>query len=228
LLVYTLVVLAVSLSANASTVTYTVNFGDSYEGTFDISKDLFIPTFDPSLGTLESVKLDYSVDADGWLGFENTTAIPPASVTLKTYSGTLSNPTDWTYGNLGLKFGSQTLASVSWTDAQNYVFTGLTAYDGTTDWAGTSGKQTVYLDKHDGGSTTYTTGLDMFIGASPLKLTYDLDGTAEIVLGFSGGNGSAKINTTGAGQVSIAYTYVPEPATMALLGLGGLLLRKKK
>lgn len=217
------VVFVICAAANANLVSYTVSYNDSYTGDFNFNKVLNLHQFDSSLGTLLNVKLDYALSADGWLGYENKTNAGNKSV--KTFINPTTDPENVTHGDILLNFGATTLSSVNWYLTDTYTFY-TSVFDGTLDYAGTSGWSTVYLAKTGGGSITYDSGLDSFIGNGNVQL--NLIGSAYMLLGTTGGNNVTKTITTGTGNVTITYEYVPEPATMSLLALGGLLLRRKK
>ena len=226
LLVYALVVLAVSLSANAAVMSYTVSFSDSYDGVFNINKVLSVPRFNPLMGTLQSVTIDYGISANGTVGFESTSTNPLVDGEFATYFYWQNPVTNSTKGNLKLDFDSTTVASVNWDVRETYILN-LAAFDGNIDYAGASGFMTTYLDKSDSGSLFYNSNLGSFVGDSMINVTFDLVGQAYSAIATPG-NGSSQVRTFGAGDVTITYQYIPEPATMCLLGLGGLLLRKKK
>jgi hypothetical protein len=220
LLVYALVVLAVSLSANAMEITYTVSFDDSYSGSFNINEILSVPQFDSSMGTLLNVKIDGGIRANGTIGFENTTANPYTG-SIATYFG---DPVQSTNGTLELKFNGAAIADVAW-DVQEIYSMNLTAFDGGYDFTGTSGFLRTYLFKIDNANLYYDNGLSAFIGGSTVN--FDLIGNAVSAISMPG-NGMSQVITIGQGDVTITYEYIPEPMTMALMGIGGLLLRKKK
>jgi len=222
-------VMAMAPLANAGIVTYTINFSDNYSGTFDISQVLSVPQFNASLGALQSVKVDFGVSADGWIGIENTN--PNNGITnRKAYTYTYYLPPtdpeyDTTHGNLKLSLGASDLASVDWNVANTYTLN-LSVFDGTVDYAGTSGFLTVYLAEADSGSVLYNSGLEPYIGSGTVN--FDLVGSAWFVGIFPSGNVNSEVSTLGAGNVTVTYEYVPEPATVCLLGLGVLSLIRRK
>jgi hypothetical protein len=220
-----LCVLALASLANANLTTYTVSFDDAYEGSFNINKTLSVPQFDSSLGTLLSVSIDYGISAYGTIGFENTNPTNPLDDTIYTYYYWENPVTHSTKGDLKLDFGSTTIASVNWDVMEGYDIS-LSAFDGGYDFAGTSGWKTTYLNKSDSGSLFYNSNLDSFIGDSSIDVTFALIGTAKSAMSMP--SGMSQVRTTGAGNVTITYEYVPEPATIAILGLGimGLIRRK--
>jgi hypothetical protein len=98
-------------------------------------------------------------------------------------------------------------------------------FDGTRDYAGTSGK--TYPDLTDTRPESAFLGPEaIFIGTG----TIDLLAAAE---GASTGSGSGQLallfSTDAEVTADVLYTYrVPEPASMSLLGLGSLLLIRRK
>jgi hypothetical protein len=102
--------------------------------------------------------------------------------------------------------------------------TGLSAYDGTIDWGGTSGYNFGSLHATDSGSKTFTLPADLSFFND--KASFNLSAANAAFSGASGaGNLITWITTTGAASVSIAYNWapvtpVPVPATTALLCLG--------
>jgi hypothetical protein len=210
--------------ANANIVTYTISFDDSYSGSFNINKVLSVPQFNPSQGTLLNVTIDSGVSANGTIGFENTTPNPLVDGELYTYFYWEDPVTHSTHGTLALKLNSATIADVAWDVREMYTLN-LSAFDGTIDFAGTSGFSTTYLNQSDSGNLYYDSDLSAFIGGS--NVTFNLVGSAYSAMVMPG-NGSGQTRTLGQGDVTITYEYTPEPATIALLGLGALSLLKRR
>jgi hypothetical protein len=211
-LLYALFVLAISLTAQANTITYS----DSITGLFDLvpNRDLVVPQFDSSLGTLNSVTMDISTAIQASLGFEN----------LKKFAG----------GNFDISASVHGYVVVSsmimsnFVDSQTYTIT-LQPYDGILDYAGTSGTTVATYSDVDNGIFTQTSDFARFIGTGSVPFNIMTDARADH-FGLPA-NSSATINTTAQASVSVTYDYtpvpVPEPATIAILSFAGLLLKRK-
>lgn len=214
-----LFVLVFAFSVQAASITYTDNVTGIFDEVSDEDATLYIPQFNSSLGTLDSVTIDLSTALQASLGFEN----------LKKFAGgdfSVATQGSYAYFTLllnGVGFGSMSF----YTDSQTYTVT-LAKYDGTTDYAGTSG--TIVASFSDTDTQTITISdpgyLAQFIGAG--NMIFDVLTYSATPLGLPS-NSAAIINTTGQAGASITYNYtIPEPATIAVLSLGGLLLKRKK
>ncbi len=222
--VVTMFLAAMATIANASTITYNVAYDDNYSGTFDINEVLSVPQFDSSMGILLNVTIDFEVNTNGTIGFENFPLDTPFNGNIYTYFYFQNPVVDSTRGTLDLSFNSSTIASVAW-DVQETYALNLTGYDGAIDFAGTSGFSTTYVDETDSGSLYYDSDLSAFIGSSTVDFELIGDAYSAMVMP---GNGVSSVSTSGLGDVEITYEYIPEPATLSLLVLGGVALLKRK
>jgi hypothetical protein len=211
-ILYALFLLAFSLTAGASTITYT----DSITGLFDLvpNRDLAVSQFNSSLGTLNSVTMDISTAIQADVGFEN----------LARFAG----------GNFQVGtsvHGYVVVASMvmsNFVDTQTYTIS-LQPFDGILDYSGTSGQILKHYSDADHGTFTQTSDFDRFIGSGSVPFPIIMDAFADHFTIPS--NSSAIINTTAQASVSVTYDYtapIPEPVSIALLCLGGLMLRKRR
>jgi hypothetical protein len=107
-----------------------------------------------------------------------------------------------------------------------------TAFDGTVDFDGTSGKAYTGLSGSamETDSTTAAADLALF-SASFIGETVSLPVTA---VGSSSGSGAGNLlllfNTFAGADVKILYTYeiIPAPGALALMGLGGLVATRRR
>lgn len=220
---YVLAVLVLAaIPAQASQITYT----DSITGLFNLApdRDLIVPQFNSTLGTLTSVSISASTALQASLGYENTKT---TGGTFNIYTYWTFDPTEYTHANVELSFNSSPILTSGYADAKKYT-KALSAYDGITDYAGTSGAILANFSDADTTSMLYNSSLAPFIGSG--NLTFGLLSNAYTAL-QTPSNGSTQIATTGQASVSVVYDYtpipIPEPSTIAILSLGGLLLIKK-
>ncbi len=167
--------------------------------------------FDPALGALTSVTLSLKARFSGTVGIENLSAssdvaggIIGGSVTVSTTDGSLS-------------------VQVS-PSAQGPVHD-LTAFDGTRDYAGTSGA-TDSVSGADASASAVapppTSALQLFTGSQQLFLTMAAS-TFPIVSGLETESVTETANAKATVELTYAYTpatSVPEPKTVVLTAIG--------
>ncbi|OQA01193.1 MAG: hypothetical protein BWY69_01456 [Planctomycetes bacterium ADurb.Bin401] len=209
---FIITILAITVAAQANLITYS----DSIIGLFDLmpDRDLVISQFNPALGTLNSVTITFHTALQGSLGFEN----------LKRFGGNFTVVTNNIMAYVVIGGG---ICSSGYTDNQTYNVT-LGAYDGSTDYAGTSGIEVAALSDDDTVPFFLNApdSMAQFIGTG--NMTFTTQTFSMMPLGLPT-NSEAAVNTTGQASVTIEYDYtpVPEPMTIAILSFAGLLLRKK-
>jgi hypothetical protein len=225
LAVFTFVVLAIGLSANANQITYT----DSVVGLFNLvaDRDLIIPQFDSSLGTLNSVSITASAALQASLEFENKNTTSGGTFYVSTYFS-FDPENEYTRVRIDLSFDNSVILTTGYSDAQKYTLNNVSAYDGITDYAGASGRTVATFGDADNLSLFYDSGLAQFIGVG--NLTFGVDSDAYTTLAVTGGNNSTRMATTGQTGVTVVYDFtpIPEPATIAVVSLGGLFATRKR
>ena len=199
-----------SLTANALTVTYNGSVSPSAVGSA-VTTDL--PMFDAGLGTLTGVQITLNFDVTPFGQVANFTAP----------SGLIFSADKWvTFDFTPANIWTVTHGTDSWSLAAPTVTTG-TIYG--------SGQSVAFLSVLTlVGSTSAPvslteSGLDLagYVGAGSLVFGTSGGGNVVVTGPFYGGGGGNLVGTA-----SVTYDYIPEPATICMLGLGGLTLIRRK
>jgi hypothetical protein len=211
-------IVATAGSANAASLSYTGS--TNFKTTNIVNEAISVQKFDSSLGTLTGVKLKFTSDIKGSIGFENLGS-SPADITV-----TLGS-------NVNLKLGNSSLFSMSPATSQTYQ--NVAAFDGAIDFKPPSGLDVQGLNATKSDQTTITDSqmLQSFIGTGNLNFLFSAIATSNV---SGSGNIVSMISTLAKGTVAVTYDYdpvksVPEPS--AAIGIGlvagiGLLSQRKK
>jgi hypothetical protein len=196
-------VMADTISDSAPIVSTTVGTGQT----------VYLDQFDTSLGVLTGVTLTLDANAfAGSIDWDNEANVP-SDVTLGIGTElTAVGPDAITLVAVPVQTASGSV------DADN---------DGAADFIGTDAFAVT-------GGTGSDSDAESPVDFTPYKGTgtfaVDVTSVVETFLSTTGGFGPIQ-NSPGSydGTVTVEYTYIPEPATMCLLGLGALgLIRRKK
>jgi hypothetical protein len=202
-------------SAQAATITFSA---DQALTRTNWTSNLLLGKFDTHLGTLTSIDFSVTGLTQGTSKVENKDAIARNFTTTLSSTFTLSN-------------GSTTLVTaVNPVFSQNFSFT---AYDGRTDFAGTSGASTGLISHSQSNSFHSTSAADFAAfsanGGGNISLALAAVGASRVI---GSGNFVSSITTQSGGNVSVTYNYlpVPEPETYAMMlaGLGLLGLTRRR
>lgn len=194
----------------------------SYDATFTMARtnwsaNLVIPKFDPALGNLVRVSWTLNGDVTGSASFESLDASDATITTSLAATITMFRPDNSVLDVV--------IPVVNNSDA-------ATAFDGTIDFAGTSGKAYENLSGTDTASDNTTDSGDLALfTAMSLGETISLPVTA---VGSSSGSGAGNLlllfNTFAGADIKVMYEYelIPAPGALALLGLGGLVAGRRR
>jgi hypothetical protein len=178
-----------TIPTTPQTLTQEVDFS----GTTDFTQNGSINQFDPSLGQLTSVQITYQAAIHTDMKAENLDA---AAQTVTTSVN----------GDLKLQVGTVGALDVGVNVNQTKQ---LSAYDGVSDFAGTSGMDSGEKDSGDTKTLTLTAGqndLSAFIGTGTVSLSNIATATSTA---SGSGNLLSTIQTTATGKATIVYTYTP-------------------
>jgi hypothetical protein len=195
-------------SAQADTVSFSDSFGLA---TTNWTHAIAASQFDGAMGTLNSATITLTGDIIQRLKAENTGA---AADTLTPIAG----------ANFFFRSGTTTLQTLALSNAGASF--AASVFDGTSDFAGTSGID--FGDLTASGAISFiVSGADLaaYIGTGTLE-SFNVRSVGAGNIGSDNGNLDSSITTQARYNLSVVYDYtvpttnVPEPASMALVGLG--------
>lgn len=176
----------------------------------DWSGSLAFQKFNPALGNLTMVQIDLTGSMTTVLTVTNISSTLPSSGNAKTE---LQITVQDSGGNLNVP----ELDLLSPTFTFSNLGAGLSVTSGNLTRSGSSSDQ-----------YTAAAVLVEFTGLGTISLPAST--FTQTLIGYTGGNTLASQATSAqlTGTVTYSYEVIPEPATMLLLGLGGLMLRKNR
>jgi hypothetical protein len=214
-------VLAICTAAQAGVISQT----QSFSGTPNFSQGLSFDQFDTLGGTrtLSSIEVILDLNVDGGQLILDNDGIDPAAGLFEFGGKATLSSTDVALG--GVPGTAAALHSDTFNLAGNIG-------DGPTDYDPSAPDGMIYLggpesDSKSGfvNSLFWTAGTKGFIGTGTYIV--DLDATQWSQYGSIGGIEYAVTPVVAGGSVKVIYTYVPEPASLSLLGLGAAALLKR-
>ncbi len=181
----------------------------------NFTTSITIPKFDTSTGrTLLSIEFILSGHVQGVVQFENEDANAATVIAKLQAELELTRPDP----------NSVLVVTIPVWD--NSPGEDLPGYDGTTDFAGLSGRtyddpNVIYGDKTETQTTSLSADLALFSTTTGETITLWVKGTGTSYASGPG-NITSSFSTDASAEVTVNYYYIPEPGMMGLLTLGGL------
>ncbi|WP_394790110.1 choice-of-anchor E domain-containing protein [Rhodoferax sp.] len=203
--------IALTSLAQAASISYTSNTAPLDYTDWDYS--LSLQKFNTSLGSLNSITITLYGETDGNIRLESTDAAPSA------LSASLSSMLTLTRPDLTTLVVTTPLTPVSFN---------ASAYDGTLDWAGTSGQTWLNLTANAKNFVNTSSAADKALFSGPGFVLTPLH-AAGLSAASGSGNFAFDNDTQATAFATITYNYapVPEPASWALM-VGGLALLARR
>ncbi|QQE12989.1 PEP-CTERM sorting domain-containing protein [Planctomycetota bacterium] len=202
--------LALTGMASAAQITDVASFGFPLSpGTETVQLD----QFDDSLGTLNWIKIEITGKVQSNVTVENDSVLAAPDAALEITS------------NFSAAAPSSTNVVVAMNDS---LSASLDPTDGTKG-SGSDFHDYGLIDIEDTNSSVIVMNFAPFVGTGEFDV--DVIGSAGFVVSGTTDSSLKVSNLNGMGEVKVTYDYVvPEPASMALIGLGGMLMigRRKK
>ncbi|MBI9018510.1 MAG: PEP-CTERM sorting domain-containing protein [Phycisphaerae bacterium] len=205
--------LAMACAANAATVSYS---GSVVKQTTDWTDTVSIQKFDPALGTLNSIAFELTGKVEGNVGYEN---LSPTASTIKMKLAAL------------IVLQRPDTSDIWFVAPNDTVSESSSGFDQLADLDGDSGSKFYGLAGRKTSSTVSATAADiaLFTGTTAtdtIDLTVDATSASS---GSGSGNLLLWFQTDAAADVKVTYDYtVPEPTTIGLLAVGGMLFIKRR
>lgn len=171
-------------------------FMDSHAATTDWVQDLVVPQFDEMGGARILVKatIEWSAGVAGMAQVESEDLVPRVTTATLAADILMTGPSGF---------------SVNPMPSDNRVFM-ASAYDGTTDFAGTSGAMFDDIAAGETGMEMFTNPLDLtaFIGSGDVTFPVDANAMSTVT---GPGNVSQILNTDASASVTVTYEYIDIP-----------------
>jgi len=160
---------------------------------------LTVPQFNPSQGVLNSVSIRIEADIAGTIGAENTSPNPGNLVATLTGTITVVSPGDGT-----------TLLTAS--PSESFAPPPLTAFDGVTDFGGTSGFTSPLLTDSESMTVTIppdTNGLDLAAFQGVGDVTFPVAAQGNSAFAGSNGNEASFFQLQAGARLIVTYNFTP-------------------